>query len=285
MTSTSTTSTSTTAPKELGEIRRRDMDFEFAEDFPRYWAAGAAVPTHMTNALHLIFPMGERFFVRSVRRFEASITDPLLRAQIKGFYAQEGSHAREHERVFALLEGQGYDIQGFLSLYRKLAYAFIERVSPAKLRLAATAALEHYTAIMAENALLHGLVERIHPEMRALLLWHACEEIEHKAVAYDVLQAVAPGYPLRVAGMVMATSTLIGFWFLGTAMLLRQEKGLGWREIVRQLRASGKENPVGRKVFVRGLREYLRRDFHPWQTDNLGMARAYLERVTRAAAA
>jgi predicted metal-dependent hydrolase len=261
------------------------MDFAFSEDCPKYWAAGLAVPTHMANALHLIFPMGERFFVRAVRRFEASITDPGLRAQIKGFYAQEGSHAREHERVFAMIEGQGYDIQGFLALYRKLAYSFIERVSPAKLRLAATAALEHYTAIMAENALLHGLVDRIHPEMRALLLWHACEEIEHKAVAYDVLQAVAPSYALRVAGMMVATSTLIGFWFLGTAMLLRQEKDLGWREILRQLRASGKENPVGRKVFVRGLREYLRRDFHPWQTDNLGMARAYLERVTGAAAA
>jgi len=275
----------TTAPKELGEIRPRVMGFEFDEDFPRYWAAGAAVPTHMANALHLIFPMGERFFVRAVRKYEASITDPELRAQIKGFYAQEGSHAREHERVFALIESQGYDIRRFLSLYKKLAYSFIERVSPAKLRLAATAALEHYTAIMAENALEHGLVDRIHPAMRELLLWHACEEIEHKAVAYDVLQQVAPSYALRVAGMVMASSTLIGFWFLGTAMLLRQEKGLGLREVLRQLKASGKQNPLGRTVFLRGIREYLRRDFHPWQNDNLGLARAYLERIGRATAA
>ena len=279
------TNTTTTAPKELGEIRPRVMGFEFDEDFPRFWVAGAAVPTHMANALHLIFPMGERFFVRSVRKYEASITDPELRAQIKGFYAQEGSHAREHERVFALIEAQGYDIRRFLGVYRKLAYAFIERVSPAKLRLAATAALEHYTAIMAENALEHGLVDRVHPAMRSLLLWHACEEIEHKAVAYDVLQAVAPSYALRVAGMVMATSTLIGFWFLGTAMLLRQEQGLGLREVLRQLKTSSKENPLGRKVFLRGLREYLRRDFHPWKTDNLHLARTYLAQVGQATAA
>ncbi len=277
--------TTTTAPEGLGEIRPRAMGFELSDDIPRYWAAGAAVPTAMGNALHLIFPMGERFFVRAVRRYESTIDDPLLRAQIRGFYAQEGSHAREHERVFSLLERQGLDVRGFLGVYKKLAYGFIERVSPAKLRLAATAALEHYTAIMAENALEHGLVDRIHPGMRELLLWHACEEIEHKAVAFDVLQRVAPSYALRVAGMVMATSTLIGFWFLGTVMLLRQEQGLGLGEVLRQLRVSSEENPVGRQVFARGLREYLRRDFHPWQNDNLGLARAYLERAAKARAA
>ncbi len=270
----------TTAPTELGELRPRVMGFEFDEHrIPRHWMADAAVPTQMANALHLIFPMGERFFVRSVRHFERQIEDPQLRAQIKGFYAQEGRHAHEHERVFAMLERQGYKVKPFLAVYKKIAYDWIEKLSPAKLRLAATSALEHYTAIMAENALGNDLLARMHPDMRALLCWHACEEIEHKAVAYDVLQAVAPSYPLRVAGMVMATSTLIGFWFLGTAMLLRQEEGLGWREGLRQLRASMQANPLGRNVFLRGLKEYLRRDFHPWQTDNLALAREHLARI------
>ncbi len=275
----------TTAPIELGELRPRVMGFEFDENrIPRHWMADAAVPTQMANALHLIFPMGERFFVRSVRHFEKQIEDPQLRAQIKGFYAQEGRHAHEHERVFAMLERQGYQVKPFLAVYKKIAYDWIEKLSPAKLRLAATSALEHYTAIMAENALGNDLLARMHPDMRALLCWHACEEIEHKAVAYDVLQAVAPSYPLRVAGMFMATSTLIGFWFLGSAMLLRQEEGLTWREGLRQLRASMQANPLGRNVFLRGLKEYLRRDFHPWQTDNLALAREHLARVEQALA-
>lgn len=276
--------TTTTAPKELGEIRPRVMGFEFDDSIPRHWVAEAAVPTHMGNALHLIFPMGERFFVRSVRRYADRIEDPELRAQIKGFYAQEGRHAHEHEKVFALLERQGYDIRSFLKLYKKIAYDGIERLAPHKLSLAATAALEHYTAIMAENALEHDLLARVHPAMRELLCWHACEEIEHKAVAYDVLQKVAPSYALRVAGMVVATTTLIGFWFLGSVMLVRQEKGLSLREVLRQLRASMDTNPLGRRVFARGLREYLRRDFHPWQTDNLALARGYLQKLERTAA-
>ena len=270
----------TTAPSELGELRPRVMGFEFDEQrIPRHWVAGAAVPTQMANALHLIFPMGERFFVRSVRHFAAQIEDPQLRAQIKGFYAQEGRHAHEHERVFVMLERQGYQVKPFLALYKKIAYDWIEKVSPAKLRLAATSALEHYTAIMAENALEHDLLERMHPDMQALLAWHACEEIEHKAVAYDVLQAVAPSYALRAAGMFMATTTLIGFWVMGSVMLLRQEEGLTLREGLRQLRAAMTANPLGRRVFARGIREYLRRDFHPWQTNNLALARQALAKV------
>lgn len=276
--------TTTQAPKELGEIRPRVMGFEFDDSIPRHWVAGAAVPTAMGNALHLIFPMGERFFVRAVKHYADRIDDPQLRAQIKGFYAQEGRHAHEHEKVFAWLERQGIGIRPFLAIYKKIAYAGIERISPHKLRLAATAALEHYTAIMAENALKHGLLERVHPAMREMLVWHACEEIEHKAVAYDVLQQVDGSYALRVAGMVVATGTLIGFWVLGAAMLLRQEQGLTLRETLRQLRAAMQVNPLGRQVFARGLREYLRRDFHPWQTDNLALARSHLERLERAAA-
>ena len=274
----------TTAPKELGEIRPRVMGFEFADSIPRYWVADAAVPTHMGNALHLIFPMGERFFVRSVKKFADTLDDPALKAQVRGFYAQEGRHAHEHEKVFSWMERQGYDIRTFLKIYRKVAYEGIERLAPAKLSLATTAALEHYTAIMAENALEHDLLARVHPAMREMLTWHACEEIEHKAVAYDVLQKVAPSYALRCAGMAMATMTLLGFWFLGTTLLVRQEKGLGLRETIRQLRAAMQANPLGRRVFARGIREYLRRDFHPWQTDNLALARGFLAKIERAAA-
>lgn len=270
-------------PTDLGEIRPRNMGFEL-DDTPRHWVADAAFPTAMGNTLHLIFPMGERFFVRAVRHFQEQITDPELRAQIKGFYAQEGRHAHEHERVFKLLEDRhGVDLQPFLRLYKKIAFEVIEPRTSHKLRLAVTVALEHYTAIMAEDALEGGLLERAHPAMRPLLAWHASEEIEHKAVAFDVLKAVDDGYALRMAGMVLATALLMGFWALGTTMLLRQEK-IGWRETLRQMRSARKANPVLSRVFVRGIREYLRRDFHPWQNDNLEVARRTLAELERSAA-
>jgi uncharacterized protein len=117
--------------------------------------------------------------------------------------------------------------------------------------------------------------------MRELLLWHAAEEIEHKSVAFDVLKQVNPSYALRIAGLALATINLTGFWAVGAIMLLRQEK-LGWHGVRGQLRAMRARHggdPIMRRVFARGIREYLRRDFHPSQNDNYALARAYLERA------
>lgn len=275
----------TMAPSELGKIQARAVDFGLDQgDIPRFWFAEKPVPTHIANALHLIFPMGERFFVRAVRHYMDQIEDPTLREQIKGFFGQEGRHAHEHERAFTMLEEQGYEIRTFLRLYKKIAYDWIEKNSPPALRLASTAALEHYTAILAEHALETDTLELIHPKMRVLLQWHAAEEIEHKAVAFDVLKQVNPSYALRMAGMAMATMTLIAFWVTGAAMLIRQEKDLSRREIVRQLLAVARRESIVRGVFLRGLREYLRPGFHPWQRDNLDVARRYLDNMRDAAA-
>jgi uncharacterized protein len=272
------------APADLGSIKPRSMDFDL-EGLPRYWMAELPVPTAIGNALHLIFPMGERFFVRAVRHYMGDIDDATLREQIRGFFGQEGRHAHEHEEVFEKLRAQGYDIDRFLALYKRIAFDTIERISPPALRLSVTAALEHYTAIMAEGALGHqGTLEMVHPKMQKLLRWHAAEEIEHKAVAFDVLKQVHPSYLLRMAGMAVATTVLVAFWVMGTTMLLRQEKDLSLREIARQLFRTQQREPIIRRVFIRGIREYLRPSFHPWDNNNLEMARKNLAALDEVAA-
>ncbi len=265
----------TRAPSSLGSIRPRKVDFGFnAAEIPRHWVAGKAVSTAMVNALHLIFPKGERFFVRSVHRFKDGL-EPELAEQVRGFFGQEGRHAQEHERFFAIIQAHGLSVDRFLQIYEAIAYRLIERISPAKLSLSVTVALEHYTAIMAEQAFNRGMLERIDPSVRELFAWHAAEEIEHKAVAFDVLATVDDSYALRMAGMTLATVLLLGFWGLGTTMFLRQEK-IGVRQTLRELRELRQHNPILRTVFLRGIREYLRRDFHPWDVDNLALARDYL---------
>ena len=192
--------------------RVRSPGVDLDTPVPRHWFGGNAFATHLVNGVNLLFPAGERFFVRSVNHYLDRVDDPLLRAQIKGFFGQEGRHAREHERVFRLLEEQGYDIERFLGLYERIAYGFIEKHAPHALSLATTAACEHFTALLAEDVLSSDVLDSAHPSMRALLLWHACEEIEHRAVAFDVLRQVNPSYALRIAGLAMATLMLGGFW-------------------------------------------------------------------------
>jgi uncharacterized protein len=245
---------------------------------PRHWLAGNRVATHIANGVNLLFPEGERFFVRSVHHYLPTIDDPVLQQQVKGFFGQEGKHASTHDNFNQTLEQQGFRIKNFLRVYRWLAFGIVERLSPPSLRLAATAASEHFTAILAEGALRESAIQEFgHPVMKQLLLWHAAEEIEHKAVAFDVLQKVNPSYALRMGGLFIATLCLGGFWLGATLTLLRQDKKLGPQapEAV-PLSTLKKHNKILRKTFVEGFRQYLKRDFHPNQNDTLQLARDYL---------
>ena len=245
---------------------------------PRYWLANNVFATHLANGINLLFPAGERFFVRSVQRYVDDLDDPALLERVRAFFGQEGAHAREHERAFRQLESQGLDPSRFLRLYEALAYGLIERVASDRLRLSTTAACEHFTAILAADALRDDFLDRAPAPMRELLRWHAAEEIEHRAVAFDVLQKVAPGYGLRVAGIALATACLGGFWTLATAMLLTQDREAGVGRILADWRAV-RENDRKRSVFVEGIVDYLRPDFHPSQSDIDALAARYLEAV------
>jgi predicted metal-dependent hydrolase len=141
-----------------------------------------------------------------------------------------------------------------------------------------TAALEHYTALLAEGALgEHDVLRGAHPVMRELLLWHAAEEIEHKAVSFDVLSKVAPSDPLRVAGLAIATVLLSGFWAAAMATLVATDARSGRLPSASEASAFGvRHRDLVRNVFWRGLREYVRRDFHPNDNDNRHLATDYL---------
>src|SRR5579863_3411489 len=250
----------------------RDPDLDLA-DVPRHWLAGNAAATAISNGINMLFPAGERFFVRSVKHFLDRVDNPTLREQVRAFFKQEGHHARAHDELNAVLRTHGFEIDGFLAAYERIS-RWVEARVPAKLNLAGTAAAEHFTAILADGAFSKGILDELHPKMHELLAWHAAEEIEHKAVAFDVLRTVDDSYALRMAGLTYATAMLGAFWLAATVMLLRQEK-LGMRGTLRELAKMRASDPVIRRVFVRGIRQYVRRDFHPDHNDNAHLAAAW----------
>ena len=257
----------------------RHPRFDFSE-LPAHWFAGVPRLTHVVNGLNLIFPHGERFFVRSVKHYLDALDDPELEAQVRGFFGQEGSHAREHEAFFRRLEEQGYDVQTFLRFYTRSAL-WLEGHFPPSLNLAITAAAEHFTATLGEHILTDGILREADPVMRDLLRWHAAEEIEHKAVAYDVLMKVHPSYPNRMLGLCLGSTLLVGYWLIGSVMLMRQEKlGIhGRRRLRKDLRRQ--RRGVLRRVFLGGFRDYVRRDFHPMDHDNLHLAATEIEAISK----
>lgn len=260
------------------DIPLRKPNLEFDESIPRHWMNGNAFATHFFNGLNLVFPDGERFFVKAVHDQLAHIADPVLLRQAKEFAAQEGQHANQHEKYFDCLRAQGYRIDGFLRRFHRF-FVWTNRW-PAPLRLAMTAGAEHYTAVLGAGAIEEfELLADADPTMRKLIIWHATEEVEHKAVAFDVLRATHPSYLLRITGFVIATIALFGWAFAGTRMLLKQDR-ITRDDVAAQRRlALARDDGRGLARIRAGIRAYFRRDFHPNEHDHLELARRRLGEV------
>ena len=253
------------------QIKPQRMGFAFdPADVPRYWYDNEPLLTHFMNVFSLTFPDGEQFFVDSVRALRDQVSDPARQKDISGFIGQEAMHSLEHKTFNALLDKQGY--QSLTSTAVKQARGmlkFARKHYSARRQLAATAGLEHITAILADAMLAHPEeLDRMHPSVRALWLWHAIEETEHKAVAFDLYQDTVGDYGLRVSVFLRATLALGIFMGLHTYKLLEQD---GLHRSPRVL-ARGLWKMWGYKgLFARVIPayfDYLRPDFHPWDHDN-----------------
>lgn len=253
------------------EIKPRHMDFELPDPLPRHWHGGDAFKSHLFDAMSVLFPDGERFFIDSVRNFREQIADPLLKEQIRGFIGQEGHHSREHLVYSQRLKDQGYDI----TRIEKLAQArirYTQKKFSTRRQLAATAALEHITAIMANGLLTNPrTLEGAEPVMQRLWRWHALEETEHKAVAFDVYNQVCGSRRLLRRAMVMATLFFVLDTFRGLVHMLKRDGLLwNWRVWRDGLKWSWGKDGVFRPL-LREYRDFFRKDFHPWQHDNLDL--------------
>jgi uncharacterized protein len=262
-------------------IRPRRMNFPFdPQTVPKYWFGGNASASMRVNAINLVFPEGERFFVRSVRRHLPLIEDDDLKQRARQFFAQETLHGHEHDRATAVLEHQGFEIESWLAWYRGLAYERIEPLAPAVLCLSVTAALEHLTASLAHYHLTTDPMHRAAPVMQDLMRWHASEEIEHKSVAFDVLQTANGSWLIRVIGMVLAVIGFLFFWGSAWRHLRRQDPNLTRARVradVEEVRSWGIHD--ARRAVLGYALAYLRPSFHPDDVADYPLAEAALNEL------
>lgn len=262
-------STIKSTPSTVTIIPQR-MNFDF-RNTPRHWFDNEPVQTHLMNALSLTFPDGERFFVDSVRHFRKQATSQKQQQEISGFIGQEAMHSLEHDTFNKMLAATGYqeEAEGGQNLAQKIIAGGRKRLSP-KEQLAATAALEHITAIMAQWLLSDpGVLEKIDPSVRQLWFWHAIEETEHKAVAFDLLQQVTDGdYLTRVRVMAPATWFLMLYCFVYTGAFLKKD-GLHNKPLViaKGLWALAKPGGLFASVAPAWF-QYFKPGFHPWDDDD-----------------
>jgi predicted metal-dependent hydrolase len=249
-------------------IKPQRMGFEFGENVPRYWLDNSPFISHTMNALSVLFPLGEQFFVDSVRNYRDQITDPKLKEEVRGFIGQEAMHSLEHIAMNQHVRDQGMPVEDMEKQLEILLNSIAKRL-PRRHQLAITCALEHMTALMANMLLERDDVrEDMHETIRPLWVWHAIEETEHKAVTYDVYQQVGGNYAERAFYQLFTTALLgiMGSYF-SARMMWNDRKNLSLKDTAKSLwRMWGKDGTFS--SLIPNWLEYFKPGFHPWDHDN-----------------
>jgi len=252
------------------KVPTRRISFEESlQDLPKHFAVdGDLILSHIAASLSSVFPDGEDFFVKSVRHYRDQITDPELKRQVAGFIGQEAMHGREHRALNTRLDELGYPTKR-VEKFTKWGLELRTKYAPAKANLAATAALEHFTATLAELVLSDETTrnEFGHPAMRDIFLWHALEESEHKAVAFDVYKAVGGTERMRVWTMNFITFGFIVGMAAQVVISVAMDRETYRRGKLRKSLRNLRQAPFMQPKVWRQLRDYNRPNFHPDDSD------------------
>lgn len=266
----------------------RRMAFEF-DQVPEYWMQGSAGLTHFMTALSALFPAGEKFFIDSVRavRYHPAIKDNQeLQKEISAFIGQEAMHTQEHVGFNASAQKYGHDvecldrytdkvIQGARKVFAGVGRPF--GITQEMVDLTATTALEHFTATIATQLLRNSHIQKLMSDdtMKTMWLWHAIEENEHKAVAYDVFEGVfgqgTKAYLLRTSSLVAAMLTLFVVQNYFLFRLLKEDKQLNleaFKAIYTYAYSPSKGIITG---MGREMLAYFRPGFHPNDLDTVSL--------------
>jgi predicted metal-dependent hydrolase len=271
------TATILPTPADLS-ITPRDRRFGRETATPRLWHGGRIEATAIYNALSTTFPVGEAFFVESVRAFREG-APPKLAEEIKGFTTQEAIHSREHDAFNKRATSSGYDLAKLEErVEQRLA---ITRERPPIVNVAATMALEHFTAIIAHELLANPRhLAGAEQETADLWRWHAVEEIEHKGVAYDTWLFATRQWPrwkrwkVKAKIMLYVTRNFVVDRTAGSLELMRQDGVTGLKAWTLLLWYLWVRPGMFRKIAGAWLKFFMP-GFHPWNEDDRHLLRAY----------
>ncbi len=243
----------------------------------RHYFANSPLMSHLLTALSSTFPIGEQFFVHSVRNVRDKVKDEKLQAQIAAFIGQEAMHSKAHAEFNAAWRRDDYHLDRFQAwLERKNSY--VKGFHP-KIQLAITCAFEHFTALLGGYILRHPeILASLDEDTIKLWVWHAIEEIEHRAVAFDVYRQVYADDKVRRMIMRSVTTGFASLTFYSATRLFWQDRKKSIPKVTGNLLGM---YLIG-KMFVQLLPEYLsyfKADFHPSEIDYTDIVNDWKQRL------
>ncbi|MEV4975745.1 metal-dependent hydrolase [Streptomyces scopuliridis] len=281
----------------------RRVSFDWRET-PLHWIPDEPTATHVINVLHLLLPAGERWFVKVFKEGLPLVTDARLLQDVKGFMGQEATHSVQHSYVLNHLAEQRLDTDAYTRHVDFLFERLLGEEPPWGIpfpagkwllyRLAFIAAIEQFTAVLGDWVLRARELDRAGADevMLDLLRWHGAEEVEHRAVAFDMYQHCGGSdparYARRVGTMCVTAPVLLWLWASGTAYLIRHDPQLAGRlrySLREHNKAVGKGLLPTWRELGSAIPRYFRRSYHPSQEGSLRRAVDYLATSPAARAA
>jgi predicted metal-dependent hydrolase len=279
----------TPAPPSTPSLTVRRLGIDLSKGFSRHWNGGDAFQTALCNALSMSFPVGEQFFIDSVRAGIKHLNDSpehqALHETVRGFIGQEATHRHLHGIYNAHLEKQGLINHwgpraarrletGRRKMFRTSEKGYLHE-------LAITAAYEHFTALFGDLTLEKmeqpgDWFAQAEEPLKTLWRWHASEESEHKSVAFDLYMALGGNHVWRLRWF-----NFVVFQF--TLDTLRQTINNLWHDGTLHKPStwvSGARFLFGQYGLVRRIAKplwaYRRPDFHPSQVGHTQRAKDWL---------
>lgn len=266
----------------MSELAVRKLLVDLTTPFEKRWFGGDAFKSAFFNALSMSFPVGEQFFIDSVREGAKQMdndTRAKFAAEVQGFIGQEATHRRIHALFNGHLEQQGF--------VNKIAVRSANRIKAnahqnVRQQLAATAATEHFTDIFADWLLSHSeIFEGTEPRLKTMWQWHAAEEAEHRCTAFDVYKALGGNEEWRIRIFHYVTFTFLTDVMLQTINNLWHDGSLfklsTWK--------SGYQLLLSKDGLLRSnvahWRAYKAADFHPMNQSDV-LSKEWLENNTSA---
>jgi len=263
--------TNTGRKKNRPPIVNRSFRFHLPKSRVLDWDVNGKHNCAFMNSLSIFFPVGEQFFISSVKRHQYAVPkDSKLYGEMRSFVQQESTHSREHELYNEAL--RQHAPVGIMEFIVEVVLSFFA-IWPRRFSMGGTAALEHLTSTLSHTILCDlSQLKNSEPHYVALWRWHSHEEIEHKAVAFDVYTAAYGRGPLSYAlRMITFIYSYVFFMmiFIPFFIYISYKSGIlfdlkGWLFF---FRFHWGQNGALRRVMPL-LFDYIRPGFHPWDHDN-----------------
>ncbi len=252
----------------MSDLVVRRLLVDLTTPFEARWNGGDAFRSAFFNALSMSFPVGEQYFIDSVRAGVKALPGAerdSFAKEVAGIIGQEATHRRVHDLFNGHLQTLGFDNW----IARNSTQRFQANADKdVRIHVAATAATEHFTAIFANWTMRHPeAFEGAEERLKTLWMWHAAEESEHRCTAFDVYQRLSGNHTWRVRVFKAVSVMFLTDVTRQTLRNLKHDQALWrwstWRSAWQLL--------FSREGMIRGnfgqWRDYLSPTFHPSQHD------------------